>query len=94
MLKKLCMMLISVICGIVIVMPNGNADIAYSAGESTSSVSESKNDNDNSSSKAVTVIIVLAVFTVTCSGSAVITYRLRRKTYINNDNSENKHSDL
>ncbi len=94
MLKKLFIMLISVICGIYLVVSNGNTYIGHSTVESSSSVPDSENDNDDSPSEAIKVIVVLAVFTITCVSTAVITYKLRRKIYINFDNDESKHSNL
>lgn len=81
MLKKSLYVIAAVMCAVIMMFPNTECTEIFAAEES--SASEPSDDyiqETSAPSDAVTVIIVLGLFTVTFAGSAVITYRLRRKS--------------
>lgn len=88
MLKKYFKLFLSVLCVLFISIPcftinTVNAD--------TTSTTEKYNKNDDSEQDDISIGVILLVFTLACTGSAVITYKIRMnlnnsKKNINNDN--------
>lgn len=88
-------LILSVLCIALIAVPFSNSNSAYASDSSPTEISDTKDAiEDNTPSKAVSILVILAVFTVTCAGSAVITFRLRKKLNDKKHDSDNDNTNL
>lgn len=88
MFKKILKVAAIIACGaLIITSPLQLRTKAFASEGSVSEASETTDEDNSSASKAVVIIVVLAVFTVSCAGSAIITYKMRRKTLNGSSNN-------
>lgn len=78
-MKKFLKTLISIAVSLTIYMTAANLFIAPGFAEETSSPQADEADAENSCGAAA-VITIIAVFTATAAGTAVFTYKIRRKS--------------
>lgn len=82
-------LILSVLCGTIIIMPKFNTaeTSAFNIGQTEASETEDAPES-KAPSKAISALGIITIFTVTCAGSAVITFKLRKKTFDIKQNSD------